>query len=82
MTKTDRDGYAKVLKTYSRAELARAFDLTRAAVAKWKDTIPDAYIMKVSILTGMPPEEIAPQSYRRILTLASKRKPDVKAESR
>jgi hypothetical protein len=75
MANTDRDGYAKVLKIYSRSEISRALKITRSAVSKWGDVIPEAYILQMSILTGMAPEEIAPQTYRRLLALRDKGKP-------
>ena len=82
MTKTDSDGFAKVLKLYSRAELATHLELSRAAIYKWGDGIPEGYILKVSMLTGLPPEEIAPQAYRELLKLREKGKSHEKAEKR
>jgi hypothetical protein len=80
MANTDRDGFAKVLKIYSKAELASHLRLTRAAIYKWGDGIPEGYILKVSMLTGLPPEEIAPQAYRELLKLREKGKSHEKAQ--
>lgn len=49
---------------YSRAELGRGLGLTRAAVAKWGKTLPEAYVLRVSMLTGVPVNELSPKMKR------------------
>ena len=76
MTKprTNQDGYRKVLSTITKSRLAHMLDVSRQCVGNWGSTVPEAYAYRVSIITGVPIEEIlpevAPDVHRRLKELA------------
>jgi hypothetical protein len=76
MANTELKGFAKVLSMYSRAELGRGLGLTRATISYWGDTLPEAYKLRVSLLTGIPLSEFYPEKPEYKM----KRKPDAKAK--
>lgn len=71
---TNRDGYAKVLAVVKKSELAEKLGLTRQAVGNWGNKVPEAYAYRVSIITGIPIQEIipevAPDVHRRLKELS------------
>jgi hypothetical protein len=81
MAKTDREAYAKILETHSRAEIARRIGKTRAAVSKWGDVVPDGYLLQVSMALNLPMDQVAPQAYRRILAMRQKGKSSEKTQN-
>lgn len=82
MANSDEDGYARVIKHFGSATaLGLAIGKTRAAISKWNGAIPEWHILRISMLTGIPPEQVAPQTYRRMMT-PKKGKSREKAEKR
>jgi len=65
-SRTNREGYQKVLETISKSVLAKKLRLTRQAVGNWGDEVPEAYAYRVSLLTSVPIEEIVPEVARDV----------------
>ena len=59
--KTNEEGYRRVLAVITKSKLAHALDLTRQAVGNWGDEVPESYAYRVSLVTGVPIEEILPE---------------------
>ena len=59
--KTNEDGYLRVLAVISKSKLAETLELTRQAVGNWGPKVPESYAYRVSIVTGIPIEEILPE---------------------
>lgn len=72
--KTNREGYQLVLDVISKSKLAKTLDLSRQAVGNWGPTVPEAYGYRVSIITGVPIEdilpEVAPEVHHKLKKLA------------
>jgi hypothetical protein len=72
--KTNEEGYQLVLDIISKSRLAECLDLTRQAVGNWGPRVPEAYAYRVSIITGVPIEdilpEVAPEVHRRLKEIA------------
>lgn len=69
----DQRGYRRVISIVkSGPKLAAALSLTRQTVQAWGGIIPEAYLMRVSYLTGLPPEKITPSVVREWIALKPK----------
>lgn len=68
----DIAGYRRVLKIVSVPELAKACEIARQSVYDWGGVIPERYLMRVSYLTGIPPEKISPSVVREWKALQPK----------
>jgi len=63
---TNREAYDAVMAKYTPSELARLLGLTRQAVNNWGRVIPERYVLQVSIVTGIPAEDILPELARQV----------------
>lgn len=61
---TNQDGFKLVLQKITKAELARCLGLPAQSITQWKDQVPPARVMAVSIITGIPCETILPDDAR------------------
>ena len=72
--KSNKDGYQRVLAVITKSKLAECLGLTRQAVGNWGDEVPEAWAYRVSIITGVPIDEIlpevAPDVHRKLKELA------------
>ena len=59
---TNQDGYRKVLAVITKSRLAKNLRLTKQAVGNWGDKVPEGYAFRVSIITGIPIEQIIPEA--------------------
>ena len=59
--KTNAEGLALVLTKISRAELAKELNLSRQLIYRW-DEIPFKYVLDVERITGVPRNQIVPQT--------------------
>jgi len=68
--KTNEEGYQLVLDVISKSKLAETLRLTRQAVGNWGSEVPESYAYRVSLVTGVPIDEIlpevAPEVHRRL----------------
>ena len=60
-SRTNCEGYQKVLETITKSLLAKKLRVTRQAVGNWGDEVPEAYAYRVSLITDVPIEEIIPE---------------------
>lgn len=61
---TNADGFKAVLKIIPKPALAAALELSRQAVHKWGDEVPERFAVRVSALTGLSVDVILPETYR------------------
>lgn len=60
MASSDKAGFDRVLAVITKIKLAERLGISRQAVTNWGDRIPEAYALRVSVITGIPVEEILP----------------------
>ena len=60
--KTDEAGLELVLAKVTRAQLAKALEIKRQNLTRWK-RVPPHHVAKVAELTGIPREDILPSLY-------------------
>jgi hypothetical protein len=58
---------------FPQAALAKMLDLPRQSVTQWKKIIPESQALKVSILTGIPIEDLRPETVIKAYRLKRKR---------
>jgi len=73
--KTNAQGFEEVLKVATKSEIGRMLDLSRQAITNWGPSIPETYAYRVSVMTGIPIEdilpEVAPDVHKRLKELAN-----------
>jgi hypothetical protein len=69
---TNADGFRLVLSKVTKAELARNLGLTRQAINKWGDEVPERFAVQIAGMTGIPAESILPETYRQASKLRPK----------
>lgn len=60
MSETDKSGMDRVLAVIPKTKLAAKLGISRQAVTNWGQRIPEAYALRVSVITGIPIEKILP----------------------
>lgn len=64
--KTDEAAFERIQNRFSKSDIARALGITRQAVNKWGNAVPELRILAISILTDLTPDEVAPETMRRL----------------
>lgn len=59
--RTNKEGFEAVTKKVHKALLAAVLGISRQAIGKWTDEVPEAYVLRVSVITGIPAEDILPE---------------------
>lgn len=59
--RTNKEGFAAVRRIVNDALLAAIIGISRQAVYQWGDEVPPKYVLDVSVITGIPAEDILPE---------------------
>lgn len=72
---TNKDGYQAVMEAlrakghkFPKAALAKMLGFVRQAVDNWGGEVPPAHAFRVSLLSGVPIEQILPETIEEVRT--------------
>lgn len=74
---TNHEAYERVWSVIKKAELAKHLNLPRQSITQWNGEIPARHVLEISVITGIPCEELLPElvaktrDYMAVLKAAS-----------
>lgn len=69
---TDRAAYQRLIKQIHPSLLARHLEITRQSVHDWGGVVPERFVLRCSILSGIPPEALMPELAKKMLKVRTK----------
>lgn len=58
---TDRAAYQRLIKQIHPSLLARHLEITRQSVHDWDGVVPERFVLRVSVLSGISTEDLRPE---------------------
>jgi hypothetical protein len=69
---TDRAAYQRLIKIIHPSLLARHLEITRQSVYDWGGVVPERFVLRCSILSGIPPTELRPELTKKMQKVRAK----------